>query len=68
MPIEIDEAQERLHLFLVCGHRPSRNPVHLDRIHLHLTLQDNQAKVLNLGLLKLALVLMKVEFVPSKPF
>ncbi|KAF8235155.1 hypothetical protein L208DRAFT_1258496, partial [Tricholoma matsutake] len=60
--IEIDEAQERLHLFLIRGRQPSCDPIHLDRIHLHLTLRDNQAKVLDLGLLKLALVLTKVEF------
>jgi len=54
--VGIGEAQEGLHLFLVCQSRPFRNACDLDGVHRDGVVGDDHSKVLNRSLLKLALV------------
>jgi hypothetical protein len=54
-PVEVDEAEEGLDLFLACRCRPIGDSCYLDRVHLYRILGNDQAQVFYFGLLKLTL-------------
>jgi hypothetical protein len=66
--VEVGEAQERLYLLLAAWCRPFCNSGNLYWVHLCLSMGDDESKVLDLGLGKLALVMAKIEFVLSESF
>ncbi|KAG6896293.1 hypothetical protein C0992_009270 [Termitomyces sp. T32_za158] len=64
--IEVGEPQEGLYLLLVLGLWPLDYAGHLRWVHLCHTLRDDQSKVLNAGLLELALLQFEVELVQAE--
>ncbi|KAG5337138.1 hypothetical protein C0989_010565 [Termitomyces sp. Mn162] len=66
--VKVCEAKEHLHLLLVLGFQLLCHTCYLHQIHLCGSVQDNQAKVLNPGLFKLALLQFKVELVLAEAF
>ncbi|KAG6896791.1 hypothetical protein C0992_006011 [Termitomyces sp. T32_za158] len=61
--VEVGELQEGLYFLLVPGLQPLSNTGHLHWVHLCHTMRDDQPEVLNLGLLKLALLQFEIELV-----
>ena len=66
--VEVSKAQEGLYFLLVIWHWPFRNPCNLYRVHLRLSMRDDEAQVFDLGLCKLTLVVSEIEFVLSESF
>ena len=62
-PVEVGEAPEGLHLFLVCWGRPFCNSGHLDQVHSNGVVGYDHSEVLNCCLFKLAFVQSKVQLV-----
>ena len=61
MSVEVDKPHEGLDFSHIPQGHPVVNTHHLDGIHLHLTFQKNEAKILYCGLLECALLGLKVE-------
>src|SRR5882757_9189310 len=66
--VEVCKAQEGLYFLLAIRRWPFRNPCNLYRVHLRLSMRDDEAQVFNLGLCKLALVVLEIEFVLLESF
>ena len=61
--VEVGEAHEGLHLLLGHGYWPLHDSSNLDRVHLNMILGDDDAEVHNMCLLKIAFVMLQIEFV-----
>src|SRR6266853_4084810 len=68
MTVEVCKTQEGLYFLLAIRCWPFRNPCNLYRIHLRLSVRDNEAQVFDLVLCKLALVMSEIEFVLLESF
>src|SRR6202790_3777904 len=68
MTVEVSKAQEGLYFLLAIRRWPFRNPCNLYRVHLCLSMRDDEAQVFDLGLCKLTLVMSEIEFVLSESF
>ncbi len=66
--IEVSESQEGLHFLLIRQGRPILNASNLDRVHCYQVVRDDHPEILDRGLLKLAFVCSKVEFVLLQEF
>lgn len=66
--VKVGKAQERLYLLLIVGSWPFSDSSHLDRVHRDSTIRDDQSQILDLGLSKLTLLRLQIEFVEAKSF
>ncbi|KNZ76364.1 hypothetical protein J132_10643 [Termitomyces sp. J132] len=66
--VEVCKTKEHLYLLLVLGLWPLRYTCYLHWVHLHSSIGDDRAEVLDLGLFKLALLQLEVELVPVEAF
>src|SRR5882762_7599654 len=66
--VEVSKAQEGLYFLLAIRRWPFRNPCNLYRVHLRLSMREDEAQVFDLGLFQLTLVMSKIEFVLSESF
>ncbi|KAG6805826.1 hypothetical protein H0H93_003996 [Arthromyces matolae] len=65
-PVEVDKAQERLNLLLISWRGPLLHSSHLNRVHLSGIMGDNEPKVFDTGLLKLALLWLQEQLMLAK--
>jgi hypothetical protein len=68
MSVEVGKAQEGLYFLFTIWCWPFCNPCNLYWVHFRLSVRDDEAQVFDLGLCKLALVVLEIEFVLSELF
>jgi hypothetical protein len=66
--VEVRKTKEGLYFPLHCGSWPLCHPCDFDQIHVNLTLQDDKSKIFDHSLLKITLIVMKVQLVLTKSF